>query len=323
MSAADAAAKQVGDQLNLNGENVRVTLVQTSEVYRIEGSPRTKICASAAWRIISTRKLAASCKSSVGRAMKWNITMASHCRTARWNRHLICRRCQRAVPAVRAITAVLAATRGGSENKSDVWNYILIAGIGVIVLIIFLGYGCHSGLIRREAAPVQKISAAAPPFAIGTTIQRNGTNFQITTHALMEIDAVGTIYERHEYTLLDDNGHFALLVTGENPGAKSWTFYTPLDPLVPPTITESAARKIGDVVNVDGITATVSQLFQSNIRSVDNATLTDWRAGDVSFNYVARSENNLLLARWNNSGIRFYHGKTVSPQEFKTVAFGK
>jgi len=39
LTAADAVMKQVGDRLNLTGANVRVTLVQTSRVYRIEGMP--------------------------------------------------------------------------------------------------------------------------------------------------------------------------------------------------------------------------------------------------------------------------------------------
>ncbi len=37
LTAADAATKRIGDRLNLNGTDVRVTLVETSHVYRIEG----------------------------------------------------------------------------------------------------------------------------------------------------------------------------------------------------------------------------------------------------------------------------------------------
>ena len=37
LTAADAATKEVGDQLNLEGTDVRVTLVETSRIYFIEG----------------------------------------------------------------------------------------------------------------------------------------------------------------------------------------------------------------------------------------------------------------------------------------------
>ena len=37
LTAAEAAAKQVGDSLNLTGTDVRVTLVQSSKVYYLEG----------------------------------------------------------------------------------------------------------------------------------------------------------------------------------------------------------------------------------------------------------------------------------------------
>ena len=37
MTAADATTKRIGDRLNLTGTDVRVTLLDTSRVYRIEG----------------------------------------------------------------------------------------------------------------------------------------------------------------------------------------------------------------------------------------------------------------------------------------------
>ena len=39
LASTEAVLKQVGDKLNLTCVNVRVTLVQTSRVYRIEGTP--------------------------------------------------------------------------------------------------------------------------------------------------------------------------------------------------------------------------------------------------------------------------------------------
>ena len=39
LTAEDAATQEVGDQLNLEGTDVRVSLVETSRIYFIEGQP--------------------------------------------------------------------------------------------------------------------------------------------------------------------------------------------------------------------------------------------------------------------------------------------
>ncbi|MEI9864533.1 MAG: hypothetical protein WDN00_08270 [Limisphaerales bacterium] len=80
----------------------------------------------------------------------------------------------------------------------------------------------------------------------------------------MEISTVGAIYERNEYELTDDDGNVRLLVCGDKPGAKKWTLFTSRLPLNPPTAQKSATPKNGDVVNIDGVVATVTELFQSN-----------------------------------------------------------
>ena len=142
--------------------------------------------------------------------------------------------------------------------------------------------------MTREAPPVKRISAATQPLVIGAEGRWNETKFRIITHAVVEIAEPGVIFDRHEYTLADDFGTTALLVCGDAPGATDWTLYAPLAPLLPPTSFESAAKKSGDVVNVDGVTATITELFQSTVKSADALELPSIRAGDVSFGYAAR-----------------------------------
>ena len=94
---------------------------------------------------------------------------------------------------------------------------------------------------------------------------------------------------------------------------------TAIAPLVPPTAAQSAAQKVGDTVNVGGVIATVRSLFQSTLKQVDNAGPTAWHSGDVRFGYVATSEYNSLLVRWDKGGSSFLHGKKVLPKDFSTI----
>jgi hypothetical protein len=170
--------------------------------------------------------------------------------------------------------------------------------------------------MSRESAPVKKVFAAASPLPVGATGRWNGEKLGITTHLVVEIDKVGAIYERNEYILLDDLGNQLLLVCDDSLGAKNWTLFSLLQPLTPPTPQAAAMQKTGDLVNISGVTATVDELFESTIQTVENADASIWHQGDVSFNYLARSEHETLLVRWNNSDLSCYGGKAVPAREF-------
>jgi hypothetical protein len=214
-------------------------------------------------------------------------------------------------------------TASNYGNNSNVWAavfYVIIAGFFFIVVF---GRGFSSCAGPREAKPVRKMTAAALPLVIGTTIKWNGTNYQVTAHVVTEIAAVGSIYDCHEYMLTGDDSNSMVLVCGTAKDAKNWTLYQPLDPLISPTPTQSAAQKIGDIVNVDGIIAVVSELFQSTVRSVDAVTPVNWHQGEVHFNYLASADHQSLLVSWDHSNVSLYRGETVSPADFKAIASSK
>ena len=316
MSAADAVLKQVGDVINLTGEDVRVKLVDSSRVYRVEGlAPRGAIVGSVDNYFNAELHDKMLVVSWTGKVVEFyqGITLST----------------QAVAKAFRLTDVGPAATRlpfnfdrqtrldgGGSTNYTSGLKFIVQAVGVVAVFLLIFGRGLFSGTMTREAPPVKRIAAAAQPLVIGAEGRWNETKFRIITHAVVEIAEPGVIFDRHEYTLADDFGAPALLVCGDAPGATDWTLYTPLAPLLPPPSSESAAKKSGDVVNVDGVTATITELFQSTVKSADLLELPSLRAGDVSFGYAARGEYNSLLARWDNAGSHFYRGKKVSPKEF-------
>ena len=133
---------------------------------------------------------------------------------------------------------------------------------------------------------------------------------------MVDVGGVGSVYERSEYELTDDYGIVELLVCGEKPGDKDWTLYTPLAPLLPPTPLQAAAQKTGDTVNIDGVTATISELDQFRIESMDAVSATGWHQGDVRFGYAGSSQYDSLLVRWESRSINFWRGKKISAKDF-------
>jgi hypothetical protein len=219
----------------------------------------------------------------------------------------------------------LSGFQGG--NSSDSTDYasgaaFVLKALAVLV-VFFLIFGRNLACApTRLAAPVKPIAAPKPPLLTGATGRLDGTPLRITAHAVVEIAETGRIYERHEYTLDDGSNAPLLLVCGNAPGASEWLLFTPIIPLGPPTPTQAAAQKAGDIVTVDGLRATVSGIFQSTLHGVDNVARTDWHYGDVSYGYFGRADYFSLLARWNNAGIWFYRGKTISPTTV-TAAFSE
>lgn len=322
MTAADAATKRVGDVINLTGEDVKITLVDSSRVYRIEGIPPEGVdMGDEANYFNAELRDTMLVVSWTGEEVEFyqGITLSAQA-VANAFRLSGIEPTARRLPYNFDCEARLDG--GGSSSSTDYSSglkfIIQMVVVGAVFLLVF-GRGLFSGTFTREAAPVKKIAAPTQPLVIGTTGRWQENKYHITTHASVEIAEPGMIFERHEYTLADDFGLPSLLVCGDSPGAADWMLYTPLTPLIPPTAQESAAKKSGDTVNVDGVTATITDLFQSTVRGVDAVETTSLHGGDVSYGYLGRSEYNSLLVRWDKASIHFYRGKKVSRKEFTTA----
>ena len=74
-------------------------------------------------------------------------------------------------------------------------------------------------------------------------------------------------------------------------------------------------------MNVDGLAAKVSELFQSTIRQVDSPEASDLRPGDVFFGLAGPAQKAQLLVRWNGNYINFFQGVAVQEKEV-AAAFG-
>ena len=302
MSVQEAATKRVGDQVNLEGHPVRVTLVDESQVYYIEGEAPEGV--------------------EVGDvAHYFNAETANKMQVASWTGDEI--EFYRGVdlkPATVAAALNVQIKSPGATFLSGGQSASPSSGVVVKVVIAFLGLaillgGYASCRPTRQRTVVRKTNAPTSPLRIGGSGKLDGTTWQIRNHALVEAAQVGRLCDRHEYQLLDESGNRVLLVHGFEPGANDWALFTALEPLEPLTPRQAAALRAGERVNLDGFVAPVSEISQYVFREVEGAELPDLKPGAILYGFRARTGSTLLLARWNESGIHFYRGKPLPAKE--------
>ena len=308
LTAADAATKRAGDPLNLDGAQMFVRLVSKSRVYHIEGKPpeggevgdvahyfnaaagNTMIVVSWTGEEVEFYKGLDLSRTTVSSAFNVRIVDFS-----------------RLFPAP-----------GGNRRVSG-----MVVGLVVALVLAFLiVVGIRSFTPNRRAVAVVRIGAPASPLAVGQTGKFGGTRFQVQSHLLVEMAMVGRRFDRHEYVLSDDAGTKALLVRGSTPGAGDWWLFQPLQPLAPLSPQQAAAVRWGQTVDIDGVTAKVSELFQSTIHQVESPEASELNPGDVFFGFTGRTRDAQLLVRWNANYINFFQGQAL-PGKDVVAAFGQ
>ena len=318
MTATDAATRRVGDELNLDGRDVRVTLVEESRVYHIEGQAPEGVevgdvahyfNAEAANRMLVVSWTGDEVEYYRGVNLKsGTVASAFNLRLEQFNR-----------PSPSAGGSFFSAGSLLNEGQSAPGLPMKIIGVALVIVISLASYASCRSSGRRAA--VVKTHAPAAPLTLGGEGKLNEKTWHLVGHAVVEIAQVGRIFDRHEYRLTDEAQNEALLVCGLKPGEREWTLFKPLQPLSPLSPPQAAALRVGAMADVDGYVAPVTELFQSTIRQMDGTGLADWKSGAVSYGFSARTNSILLLARWNETGITFFRGEFLSAKEV-TAALG-
>jgi hypothetical protein len=310
MTAADAATKRVGDRINLTGEDVRITLRSTSQVYYIEGK---------APEGVEVGDVANYFNAQAGNDMQvvsWTGEDVEYYNGVTIPQSVVAVAFQmpRASDASRFSISGSSWLGGNEEHYDRGAKMFLKAALVIFFFIIVFGqhFSCS---MDYQSAPVIKVYAGAPPLTVGATGKLPGGNFHITTHAVVEIAEQGARFERHEYQLTNDDGQTALLVCGLKPDDKDWRLFEPLSALPLSRPQEYAAKKVGDIVNIEGVTATVRELFLSTVQKVDGAPSVDWHTGDVRFGFEAQAEHEFLLVCWNNAAVSVQRGTSIPAKE--------
>jgi len=303
LSAAAAAAKQVGETLLLEGQRLRVTLVDESRVYHIEGEAPEGVEVGDVARYFNAE---AGDKMIV---VSWTGEEVEYYRGVTLPRGVVA--AAFGLPAdVRQTLLPRAAEGRGGAPASAVLRVVLT----VWTLALAFGWysSCHS---LRER--VTRVKRSAPPalLTLGSAGVLEGRGVQVVAHRVVEIGQVGRVFDRHEYELAAEDGSRRLLVQGWTAGANDWALFSPLAPVGALTPERAATLRVGERVNLGGYVAPVTELFQTVVRQAEGRQPPGSQHGVVFFGFTASAKDALLLARWNQQGIGFYRGRILSGKE--------
>lgn len=319
MTAADAATKKVGDRLNLDGRDVRVTLVDESHVYYIEGE---------APEGVEVNDIAHYFNAETANRMlvvSWTGDEVEYYRgiTFAATRVAVAFKLpsDKFVPPRESLSKfagsfLSSGSAIGDQQYLSTGAFVKMVAVALAFVLALVGYyvwrGNHPrGMITKKSAPTSSL-------ALGDTGTLRGKTYRIQSHAVVECAEVGRLYDRHEYQLLDDDGNRLLLVYGTKPGEKDCILFTPLQGTGAVTPDHAGALRLGDKVNLDDKVGTVRELSQNVVRQLEgNAASFDLRTNALYFSVSAEAGNTPLFIRWDANRIQFYTGVTVLPSELE------
>jgi hypothetical protein len=318
MTAADAGTKQVGDPLNLTGNDVRVTFRGTSRVYQIEGEAPEGVKVGGVAEYFNAEA------GDLMQVVSWTGDEVEYYDGTNLAREFVATAFN--LPLAAGDLSGFAklfpnSSDGSGENYTSGLKFSVQLFIVLLVFLAIFG-PVISVSTDRESGPVQKLGAGPAPLDLGTTGRLNGRIYHVAAHAVVEIRGVGEDFERHEYELADEDGNTRFLVCGLKPAAPQWLLLDPLVQLQPPRPQECAAMKIGDLVNVDGFIGIVQEDFMSTVEVSEGTPVLDWQRDNVEYGYIAESGYNSLITLWNNRDLSFARGTNILANSVKS-AFGK
>lgn len=318
MSATEAAAKRVGDRINLEGTHVRISLVDESRVYHIEGDAPEGVELGDVAKYFNAQ----SGKDMI--VVSWTDDEVEYYRGKDLDPGLV-------AAAFNIRTAEFAnfdtpsgssfLSSGSGDSGSE---FVSMGTLKVVMgLLIFAGIfvGIKTCRPSRTPPPVAKISAPALKLKTGDTGKLDEKSWRVQGHAVVEIARTGRLHERHEYSLANDDGNFALLICGLEVNDKNWLLLSPVDPILPLTPAQAAELRVGQTNNVDGLDMKITDVFQSIAHPAEPSGFPDLDSGDVRFGLIGRASYSTMLIRWNATTIMFYRGKQIAATEV-AAAFG-
>ena len=306
ISVAEAALKQVGDAVNLDGTNVRVTLVSESRVYHIEGR---------APEGVETGDVATYFNAEGGGQMQvvsWTGDEVECYRGMNLSTHDVTNAFGIAQPPV-IPSSGLAFTESDQPTSSSSGTIVKAISVALSILLGLASYS-HFRSPRPPSAAPKKPKTRVSPLNTGVAGTLGAKYVTVDGHAVVEIVKVGGIYDWYEYRFRDDDG---LLICGLNGYDTQWYLLRPVQPFTSMTPTQAAALRGGDTLTLGEHALKVHTVFQSRVLSVDD----QHAPGAVMFGFIANSGNDWAVVRWTQNEIEFCLGTSLTEPEVLT-AFG-
>jgi len=311
LTATDAAAVRVGECLNLEDTDMRVTLVEASRIYFIEGqAPEGEHVGCEATYFNAERGDQMVVVSWTGDEVEYYRGRTIPSRTVRDAFNL---------PNGLSGVPDGSLSRFSANNDSGNSWVPVIRNAVMVAIIFFLVVWIFKGISSRPNNGITRISASPSPLSLGASGQLASVEYHITGHALLDLAEVNLRLAYHEYYLRDPQGHEAVLLAGLHPHDPDWVLFTPLHPFNSLTPYQAGAVRLGQMVNVAGMVVPVDELFTTTVQYAEFTGPPEATSGDTYYGFAASQNGELLLASWNESGITFWKGQKFLPRTVLTA----
>ena len=305
ITTADAAAKRVGDPLNLDGTDVRVTLLDSSRVYHIEGQgPEGEDVGDRAQYFNAEAGRTMIVVSWTGDEVECyhGVTISASTVAKAFN-----------LPLATLSRASLSKFELSGVTPPDRSSLSMVAVAGGVLFVLFLIAAAPTRLLSRShPAATSRIVAPEAHLPVGGSGKIDGFNYTIVSDALVELNEVGMVFQRHEFHLRDQDGNGALLIRGWKPGDNNWCLLTLRDPSTPMTSPQAASVQYGQKIAFSDVSVPVDTLFRFTTLKVNTADVLQNATGKVFYGFSGGIGVTHMLARWDEDSINFYEGHSLS-----------
>ena len=151
------------------------------------------------------------------------------------------------------------------------------------------------------------------PVRVGQSGIFAGKAYSIIARVVMGMEDAGETYYWNEFYLSDGSDRIAMLVCEEVYGAQQWRLFTEFIPPQPLTAREAGLKKVGDRVNLDGVSAEVTVVDQTRVYEIEGKA-PDWvSVGDVAQYFNAEAGGKMWVVSWSGDEVECYRGMQLHP----------
>ena len=159
------------------------------------------------------------------------------------------------------------------------------------------------------------MSTANPtPIRVGMSGTFAGKSYSIIARVVMGMEDQGETYYWNEFYLSDGSDRIAMLVCEEVYGAQQWRLFTEFTPNTPLTAREADLKKVGDRVNLDGLSTEVTVVDETRVYFIEGKA-PDWvSVGDVAQYFNAEASGKMWVVSWSGDEVEYYRGMQLHPE---------
>jgi hypothetical protein len=148
--------------------------------------------------------------------------------------------------------------------------------------------------------------------ALGATGLFHGQKYRVIGRVLLGEMEDSMIYCWNEFNLVTDSGEAATLVFEQTDRGPEWRWFTMFEPEFPMPAEDAATKRVGDVVNLDGVDVTVTLVQESRIYLIDGQAPEGQKVGSRANYFNAEAGSKMIVVSWTGKEMEYYKGVTIT-----------